>query len=485
MKAFFFKKDIIFAIGVEILMLKVKKVIILRERYMKRMLSKFGLLGILLLYPFSTIFSQTLSQTTAGPSISLGNTAWMLVATALVMLMTIPGLAFFYGGLVRRKNMLSILMQCFIILAVISIEWVVVGYSMAFGTAKTAISPFIGGFEWSFLKGINPSDVSPYAVTMTDQRIPHIVFVLYQCMFAVITPALIIGAFAERIKFKSFVIFSLLWAIVVYNPVAHWMWSSNGWLYKLGALDFAGGIVVHITAGISALVMAIMIGRRKYYEGIPTTPHNIPFVVLGTGLLWFGWFGFNAGSGLAADGIAGNAFLVTHIAAAMAALTWAMMDWILNKKPTTIGICTGAIAGLAAITPNAGFVDLRGALVISILSSVICFIMVGTIKVKFKYDDSLDAFGVHGVGGTIGSILVGIFATPAVQSGYAGALYGNVKQLWIQLLAVGVTITYSLILTYILFKIVDKFWGLRATAQEENEGLDITQHEEIAYSEDE
>jgi Amt family ammonium transporter len=452
---------------------------------MKRMWSVFVFMGLLLFYPFLTLFAQTISETHVNSSISIGNTAWMLVATALVMLMTVPGLAFFYGGLVRRKNILSILMQCFIIMAVISVEWVVVGYSLSFGTATTAVSSFTGGFEWAFLNGINVSDISPYAVTMPNDRIPHLVFVMYQCMFAVITPALIIGAFAERIKFKGFVIFSLLWAIFIYNPVTHWMWSSNGWLYQLGAIDFAGGIVVHITAGISALVMAIMIGRRKYYEGIPSTPHNIPFVVIGTGLLWFGWFGFNAGSGLAADGVAANAFMVTHIAAATAALTWALLDWFLNKKPTTIGICTGAIAGLAAITPTAGFVSLKAALVISIISAVICFIMVGTIKVKLKYDDSLDAFGVHGVGGTIGSILVGVFATPMVQSGYSGALYGNFKQLWVQLLAVGVVIIYSLVITFILFKLVDKFIGLKADAHEETEGLDLTQHEEMAYSEDE
>ena len=449
------------------------------------MLSILCFISIFLFYPLISTYSQTIGSTQAASTISIGNTAWMLVATALVMLMTVPGLAFFYGGLVRRKNILSVLMQCFIIMAIISIEWVVMGYSLAFGTAQSAISSFTGGFEWAFLNGIHVSDISPYAVTMPNDRIPHLVFVMYQCMFAVITPALIIGAFAERIKFKGFVIFSLLWALLIYNPVTHWMWSSNGWLYKLGAIDFAGGIVVHITAGMSALVMALMIGKRKYYEGIPTTPHNIPFVVIGTGLLWFGWFGFNAGSGLAADGIAANAFMVTHIAAAMAALTWALLDWFLNKKPTIIGICTGAIAGLAAITPTAGFVGLKAALVISIISAIVCFIMVGTIKVKFKYDDSLDAFGVHGVGGTVGSILVGVFATPMVQAGYSGAFYGNYRQLWIQLLAVGVTIVYSLVITFILFKLVDKFIGLKANAHEETEGLDITQHEEMAYSEDE
>ncbi len=450
---------------------------------MKKYLIPIGMIGILLLYPISSIFSQTLSSGTSEPAISVGNTAWMLVATAFVLLMTIPGLALFYGGLVRRKNILSILMQCFFITIVISLEWVICGYSLAFGTTKTSVSSFIGNFDWSFLNGIGVNDPSPYAVTMPGQRIPHLVFVIYQCMFAVITPALIIGAFAERIKFKGFVIFSLLWALFVYNPVTHWMWSSNGWLYKLGAIDFAGGIVVHITAGISALVMALMLGWRRYYENRPTVPHNIPLVVLGTGLLWFGWFGFNAGSGLAADGIAGNAFLVTHIAACTAALVWALLDWILNKKPTTIGICTGAIAGLAAITPTAGFVNVKAAIVISIISAVVCFIMVGIVKIRMGYDDSLDAFGVHGVAGTLGSILVGVFASPYIQAGYSGAYYGHMKQLYIQLLAVGVTIVYSFVVTFILFKVTDKIFGLRASVHEETEGLDITMHEEIAYTE--
>jgi Amt family ammonium transporter len=456
---------------------------------MKKKLLVFLLMGIFILYPFicasgqSNTNNQVYAQGNGNAGISLGNTAWMMVASALVLLMTIPGLALFYGGLVRRKNILNILMQCFIMVAIISVEWVIVGYSLTFGSCKGILAPFTGGLDWAFLNGINVSDPSPYAVTMPDQRVPHIVFVLFQCMFAVITPALIIGAFAERIKFKGFLIFSLLWSLLVYNPVAHWIWSSDGWLFKMGVLDFAGGIVVHITAGISALVMAIMIGWRRYYENRPTPPHNIPFVVIGAGLLWFGWFGFNAGSGLAADGVAANAFLVTHIAASMAALTWALLDWFLNKKPTTVGICTGAIAGLAAITPTAGFVDLKAALVISIISSVLCFIMVGSIKIKLGYDDSLDAFGVHGVAGIVGSILVGVFATPLVQPAFQGALYGNIHQLWVQLIAVGTVIVYTGIVTYLLYLLIEKTIGLRANIEEETQGLDITQHEEIAYTE--
>lgn len=452
------------------------------------MFSKFfriALSSLFILFSFGILIgnAQTVQPPADIPTLSLGNTAWMIVATALVMLMTLPGLAFFYGGLVRQKNVLNILMQCIIMLAAITLEWMIIGYSNAFGSSDGFLKGIIGGFDWAFLNGIKASDLSPYTISMANDRIPHILFILYQCMFAVITPALIIGAFAERIKFKGFLIFALLWAVIVYNPLIHWMWSSDGWLFKLGALDFAGGIVVHISAGISALVMAVMIGPRKYYVNQPTPPHNIPFVVLGTGLLWFGWFGFNAGSGLAADGLAASAFLSTHVAAAAAAFTWAILDWAINKKPTTVGICTGAIAGLAAITPASGFVDFKGALVISILSAMVCYYMVGIVKIKYKYDDSLDAFGVHGVGGIIGSILVGVFAAPSVQSAYSGALYGNWHQLWIQLLAVGVAIVFCFVITYLLFKLVDRFVGIRVTEAEESQGLDITQHNEIAYIE--
>jgi Amt family ammonium transporter len=419
------------------------------------------------------------------PFISPGNTAWMIVATALVMLMTIPGLALFYGGLVRTKNILNVLMQCFILTAVISLEWVVFGYSNAFGSTTGALAPYIGGFDWAFLKGIGINDVSPYYISQATERIPHLVFVLFQCMFAVITPALIIGAFAERIKFRGFLIFSVLWAIIVYNPVAHWVWSADGWLFKLGALDFAGGTVVHINAGIAALVMAVMLGKRILPNGQHiTAPNNVPFVVIGAALLWFGWFGFNAGSGLAADGLAASAFLVTHIAAASAALSWALLDWFINKKPTVVGIATGAVAGLVAITPAAGFVDVTGAIIIGLLVSVFCFFMVSVVKGKLGYDDSLDAFGVHGIGGIWGAIATGLFATPVIQSAYSGAFAGNTKQLGIQLIAIAATIVYSGVLTAVLFKIVEKTLGIRATEEEEISGLDITQHNEIAYNEE-
>lgn len=440
-----------------------------------------------------TLFSSTVSaQATAAvaPTVDSGDTAWMIVAIALVLLMTMPGLALFYGGLVRRKNVLNVFMQCFMIVAVISIEWVICGYSLSFGSSKGFLAPFIGGFDWAFLQNINLGDLSPYFIShsqtaldgSTVGTIPHIVFIMFQCMFAVITPALIIGAFAERIKFKGFLIFTILWSLLVYNPVAHWVWSADGWLFKLGALDFAGGTVVHINAGIAAIVTAVMLGKRLDYKGHAIPAHNITYVVMGAGLLWFGWFGFNAGSGLAADGLAGNAFMVTHIAAATAALTWALIDWFVDKRPTIVGISTGAVAGLVAITPAAGFVGVTGALIIGVVVSLICYGMVAFIKPKLGYDDSLDAFGVHGIGGIIGAILTGVLATPAIQSAYSGAAYGNWHQLLVQLIAVGATILYSGIGTIILFKVTDKIFGLRASDKQEAIGLDETQHGETAYT---
>ncbi len=435
----------------------------------------------------SILFAQEISATTVPapvPYIDFGNTAWMIMATALVMLMTIPGLALFYGGLVRQKNVLNILMQCFILTAVITLEWVFFGYSLSFSSSTGVLAPFIGGFDWAFLNGIGINDVSPYYISQATARIPHLLFVMFQCMFAVITPALIIGAYAERIKFKGFLIFSILWSIFVYNPVAHWVWSADGWLLKMGALDFAGGTVVHINAGVAALVMTLMIGSRRNYNNHPTAPHNIPLVVIGSALLWFGWFGFNAGSGLAADGLAISAFLSTHVATATAALTWVLLDWTINGKPTVIGICTGAVAGLVAITPAAGFVGVLGAVVIGVVVAMVCFFMVSVVKHKFGYDDSLDAFGVHGIGGILGALLTGFLANPAIQSSYSGLFYGNPKQVWIQLVATITTMAFSGVMTFILFKIVDKTVGIRASQKEEIAGLDITQHNEMALAED-
>ena len=452
-------------------------------------------LSLMLLFalPFTMLAQEAVKVPVIVPSVNTGDTAWMIVATAMVMFMTIPGLALFYGGLVRRKNVLSILMQCFILTAVISLEWIIVGYSNAFGSSSIAgLKPYFGGFDWSFLKGIGINDLSPYFISHSQATanggtigtIPHIVFILFQCMFAVITPALIIGAFAERIKFRGFLIFSVLWALLVYNPIAHWVWSADGWIYNggKGALDFAGGTVVHINAGIAAIVMTFMIGKRKYYDGRPTPPHNVVLVAIGAAMLWFGWFGFNAGSGLAADGLAGSAFLATHIATAAAALSWTLLEWFINKKPTIIGIATGAVAGLVAITPAAGFVDVSGAIIIGLLVSVFCFIMVGIVKPKLGYDDSLDAFGVHGIGGIFGALATGLLASPAIQA-YSGAFYGNWGQFVWQLKAVGATILYSGAVTAILFWVVNKTLGIRATEVEEVGGLDITQHNEIAYTE--
>jgi Amt family ammonium transporter len=450
---------------------------------MKHKLIKISILTLVLLTGFIGnvgLFAQGTAQAT--PVINFGNTAWMIMATALVLLMTIPGLAFFYGGLVRSKNVLNILMQCFILTAVISIQWVCFGYSLSFGSSKGFLAPFIGNFDWAFLKGIKITDVSPYFVSQPMERIPHLVFIMFQCMFAVITPALIIGAFAERIKFSGFLVFSILWSTIVYDPIAHWVWSKEGWLAAMGTLDFAGGTVVHINAGIAALVTAIMIGKRKYYYNHAIPPHNIPFVVLGAALLWFGWFGFNAGSGLAADGLAANAFMVTHIAAAAACVTWVALDWIIGKKPTVVGIATAAVGGLVAITPAAGFVDVKGALIIGVVVSIICFFMVGYVKPKLGYDDTLDAFGVHGIGGIWGALATGLFATSVIQPGVNGLCYGNPKQFVIQLIATLVTIAYTAILTFLLFKLVDKFIGIRAHPSHESMGLDMTQHHEEAYT---
>ena len=410
-----------------------------------------------------------------------GNTAWMIVATLLVLLMTIPGIALFYGGLVRQKNVLSIIMQCMLIVCAVTIIWVAFGYSFVFGTSLmdsgSAWSFLIGGFDKVLLKGITTSSLS-------TGNIPEIIFVLFQCMFAIITPALILGAFAERLKFSGFLIFTVLWSILVYIPMAHWVWGG-GFLQQMGAIDFAGGTVVHINAGISALVMAIMAGKRSDYKiGHPITPHNITFVFLGTAFLWLGWFGFNAGSGLQADGIAANAFLVTHLATCVAALTWMAIDWIHNKKPTTVGACTGAVSGLVAITPAAGTVDIFGAFCIGLITPIICFYMVAVIKPKFKYDDTLDAFGVHGIGGIVGSILTGVFATQFIsgEGGVKGALYGDWDQLGVQILATVISIVFSAVMTFILFKITDKLVGIRVDKRVEEEGLDIYEHGESAYN---
>jgi Amt family ammonium transporter len=442
---------------------------------MKRFL--YAVLILLLIVP-STAMAQGAVAT--APALNAGNTAWITMATILVMLMTIPGLALFYGGLVRQKNVLSIIMQCLICVCAVSVLWVAFGYSWVFGKGfeGTAVGSFIGGFDKVFLHGVTTKSI------LAPTGIPEIIFVLFQCMFAVITPGLIIGAFAERVKFSGFLLFTVLWSVIVYDPMAHFVWGG-GWLQQMGAIDFAGGTVVHINAGISALVMALMLGRRSGYKpGHLSFPHQVPYVFMGAAFLWLGWFGFNAGSGLTADGLDANAFLVTHIATCTSALTWMVIDWVLNKKPTTVGVCTGAVAGLVAITPASGSVGLLGAFVIGVISAAVCFWMVAYVKIKFNYDDSLDAFGVHGIGGIVGSVLTGVFATKAVTgtTGAEGALFGDWHQLLVQLIATGFSIVYSGILTYILFKTVDKLVGIRVAPREEEEGLDIYEHGENAYN---
>ena len=415
------------------------------------------------------------------PPLDTGNTAWMTVATILVLLMSIPGIALFYGGLVRQKNMLSVIMQTMLIVGAVSLLWVAFGYSCAFDDSYAAegspLAALIGGWGKSFLHGVRLDTIMPTGI-------PELTFAMFQCMFALITPALILGAFAERVTFKGYMVFTLLWVTIAYFPMAHWVWGG-GFLQQMGAIDFAGGTVVHINAGVSALVMALLVGKRDDYRvGHPILPHNITFVFMGTSFLWLGWFGFNAGSGLAADGLAANAFLVTHVATAAAAMTWMAMDWTVNKKPTTVGACTGAVAGLVAITPAAGSVDLLGAFAIGIITPVVCFFMVAVVKAHFKYDDALDAFGVHGVGGIVGSVLTGVFATRYItgEGGVEGALYGDWHQLGVQLFATAVSIAFSAVVTVVLFAIVNRLVGIRVDKRVEEEGLDIYEHGESAYN---
>jgi Amt family ammonium transporter len=414
------------------------------------------------------------AQTPEAPlKIDPGDTAWLLISTALVMLMT-PGLAFFYGGMVGRKNVLGILMQCFILLCAISVQWVLYGYSLSFAPGKG----FWGSLEWAGLKGVGFAPYKDYAAT-----IPHQLFMMFQAMFAIITPALMIGAFAERMKFSAFMVFMILWATFVYDPVAHWVWGVGGWLKDLGALDFAGGTVVHINAGIAAFMAAIFIGKRKGAENKSILPHNLPFTILGTALLWFGWFGFNAGSALGANEVAVNAFVVTNTAAAAAGLAWAILDWIFHEKPTVLGTATGAVAGLVAITPAAGFVSAMSAIVIGIFVSIFSYIAVTVVKPKFGYDDALDVFGVHCIGGIWGALATGLFASKAINpAGADGLFFGNPKLLLIQAIAVGVTIVYSFVVSLIIYKIVDVIMKARVPEKDENLGLDLTQHHENAYT---
>ncbi|MFO0753296.1 MAG: ammonium transporter [Thermodesulfovibrionales bacterium] len=409
---------------------------------------------------------------TAG-KVDAGDTAFVLVSAALVMLMT-PGLALFYGGMVRSKNVLGTLMQSFFAIALVSVQWVLYGYSLSFGPDLHGI---IGSLDWAGLRGVGMEPNADYAPT-----VPHIAFMIYHAMFAAITPALITGAVAERMKFSAFLLFTLLWSTLVYDPVAHWMWGAGGWLKNGGALDFAGGIVVHITSGISALAAALILGRRKGYMQEAIYPHNLPMTVLGAGLLWFGWFGFNAGSALSAGALSAMAFVVTHISAVGATVIWVVIEWLHRGKPTMFGAATGSVAGLATITPASGFVGPMSALLVGLLAGAACYLSLN-MKNRFGYDDSLDAFGVHGVGGIIGTLCVGLFAQKAINPGGAdGLLFGNPKLLLSQVLALGVAAVYSFLATGILLKLIDSVVGLRVDPEEELMGLDITQHGESGYS---
>lgn len=409
----------------------------------------------------------------AASQISGADTAWVLISAALVMLMT-PALGFFYAGLVRRKNVLATIMHSFFILALISVQWVLWGYSLAFGPD---IGGLIGSLHWFGLEGVGAEPNADYAKT-----IPHLAFMMFQGMFAIITPALITGAFAERKRFKAFAIFTLLWATLVYDPIAHWVWGNGGWLKALGALDFAGGTVVHINSGISALVAAIILGRRVGFGREPMDAHDVRMTVLGASLLWFGWFGFNAGSALAANELAVSAFVVTNTAAAMGALAWLTLSWAQTGRPSVIGAAAGAVAGLVAITPAAGFVNPRAAILIGLGAGVLCYLAV-VVKNKLRVDDALDVFAVHGVGGIWGAIATGLFATKAVNpDGADGLFYGNPEQLGVQVVAVLATAVYAAVASFVLLKLVDLTIGLRVHEQEEIAGLDATQHGEVVYS---
>ena len=419
----------------------------------------------------------------AAPAFDKGDTAWMIVATGLVFLMTIPGLALFYGGMVRKQNVLATLMQCFAICCLVSVLWMIVGYSLSFSPG----SSFVGGFSRFFLAGLEPASVHALAAT-----IPETVFMMFQMSFAVITPALITGAFADRMKFSALVAFTALWTLLVYAPIAHWAWDPGGWLFALGVLDFAGGTVVHINAGVAGLVAALVIGKRTGYPAEPFLPHNLVLSVLGACLLWVGWFGFNAGSAVTAGPRAGMALAVTHIAASAAALSWLAAEWLLRGKPSVLGAISGAVAGLVAITPAAGFVDPTGGLLIGLIAGLGCFWGVSWLKHKFGYDDSLDCFGVHGVGGLIGALLTGVFARISISNSEGafaavlettpdftlGLIEGNAGQMAIQVIGIAATAAWCAVATFVILKVVDATLGLRVDVETEYNGLDLAQHGE-------
>lgn len=406
----------------------------------------------------------------ADNQINTGDTAWMITATALVLMMTIPGISLFYAGMVRSKNVLSVLMQCFTITSLISILWIIYGYSIAFGDA----SPLWGGLNAAFLKGVDSQSLVG--------TIPESVFLMFQMTFAIITPALIIGAFAERMRFSALLWFMVAWFTFVYLPICHWVWGENGWLEGIGILDFAGGTVVHINAGVAGLIGAILLGRRRGYQITQMQPHNLVLTLIGASLLWVGWFGFNAGSELAANGNTGMIMLVTQVASAAAALTWMFCEWLTHGKPSVLGIVSGAVAGLIAITPACGFVGPMGSLAIGVIASVTCFIFVTKIKHILGYDDTLDVFGIHGIGGIVGALLTGVFAAESLGgSGFGDGISSMLQQINVQFFGVVVTIIYTGIVSYIILKIVDRFISLRVSKEEEIEGLDLASHDERNY----
>ena len=419
------------------------------------------------------IVGAAFAETPTPPKVDSGDTSWILISSALVMLMT-PGLALFYGGMVRSKNVLGTIMQSFIALCVITIQWVLYGYSLAFGPD---IGHVIGSLKWVGLSGVGLDPFPEYAAT-----IPHQAFMIFQMMFAVITPALITGAFAERFKFKTYLVFLILWATFVYDPLAHWVWGAGGWIKNLGALDFAGGLVVHISSGIAALAAALVVGKRKSYGDEPMPPHNLTMTLLGAALLWFGWFGFNGGSAVASGSLATSAFVVTHISTAAAALSWMIAEWTYRGKPTVLGAASGAVAGLVAITPASGFVGPVSAIIIGLVAGVACYYAIN-LKTKLGYDDSLDVVGVHGVGGTWGALATGLFASKAINSaGNNGLFFGNPSLIGIQALSVVSAWVYSFVVTLIILKVLDWTMGLRVSEEHEINGLDLSQHGEAGYS---
>ena len=406
------------------------------------------------------------------PVADSGDTAWMLMSTALVMIM-LPGLALFYGGLVRRKNVLSTIMHSFFGLAIVSVVWVLVGFSLAFAPDATG-NGLIGNLDYVGFMGVGLTPSTVYAVT-----IPFVLFAAFQLMFAAITPALITGAFAERKRFASFVLFTIIWSIVVYSPIAHWVWATDGWLFKLGALDFAGGTVVHASSGLSALIVALLIGKRVA-SAEKMEPHDIPMTVLGAGLLWFGWFGFNAGSAVTAGGLAASAFIATNTAAAAATLTWVGAAYLHHRKVSVVGAACGAVAGLVAITPASGFVTPGGAILIGLVAGGLCY-SATLLRERLKIDDALDVFAVHGVGGVFGAVATGVLATGAVQTAYKGLIDGNPGQVLTQLVAVSATIAYAVVATFVIIKLVDALLGIRISVRDEEMGIDLSTHGEVAY----